>query len=179
MKKFYLFILILILFILQYSVLGVFLQSTRIPNLFVALAASLAIIFGFEKSIGWTVLAGFLMDIGAPWPVGSGILILVLILWLVDRLKVVAELRSRRYFFISLFALIVFVSAFAFDLLLKFELGAERYILENAPAFSGPVANLDYFFKLAYSVILGMGIYHFCRKARSRSHSLPAVRRTG
>jgi len=179
MKKFYLFILILIIFVLQYSVLGVFFQSARIPNLFVALAASLAIIFGFEKSVGWTIFAGLLMDIGAPWPVGSGVLILVLILWLVDRLKVVAELRSKRYFFISLFALIVFVASFAFDLFLKFELGAERYILESAPSLSSPVASPDYFFKLVYSAILGMGIYHFSRKARIRPHSLLAGQRVG
>jgi len=171
--------LILIVFILQYSVLGVFFQSARIPNLFVALVASLAIIFGFKKSVSWTILAGFLMDIGAPWLFGSGMLILVLILWLVDRLKIVTELRSKRYLFIVLFALIVFVSSFAFDFFLKFELGAERYILQGISNLPGPAVSPDYFFKLIYSAILGMGIYHFLRKARIRSHSSLAVRRTG
>ncbi len=107
MKKFYLFLFVLAVFFLQYSILGVFFRSGRIPNLFVALTVSLAILFGFEKSLGWTVFAGFFLDIGSSWLFGSGILALVVILWLIDKMKAIAEFRSKRY----LFAVLLFLTA--------------------------------------------------------------------
>ncbi len=93
MKKFHLLLFILILFVFQYSILGIFFQNGRIPNLFVALVTSLAIIFGFEKSLKWVVFAGFLLDAGSAWLFGSGILALVIILWLIDKVKAIAEFR--------------------------------------------------------------------------------------
>ena len=107
MKKFHLFLIILTLFIFQYSILGVFFRSGRIPNLFVALVTSLAIIFGFEKSLKWIFFAGFLLDAGSAWLMGSGILALVVILWLIDKAKAIAEFRSKRY----LFAFLLFLTA--------------------------------------------------------------------
>lgn len=179
MKKFYLFIFVLILFFLQYSVLGVFLKLGRIPNLFVAFTVSLAILFGFEKSVGWVILAGLFMDAGSSWLLGSGTLILVAVLWIIEKIKIVAELRSKRYYFVMLFSILVFLSSFLFDVILNFEIRAENYFFQNMPGFSGPEMNFDYFFKYFYSVILGIGIYHFARKARTRSFSLPSAQKMG
>lgn len=179
MKKFYLFIFIGLLFLIQYSVLGVFLPSARIPNLFVALAVSLIIIFGFERSVSWVAFAGLFMDMGASWFLGSGALVLILISWLVDRLKVVAELRLKKHLFVLLFGLIIFVSSLAFDIFLRFELEAQRYIFSSVPSLPSVRANLDYLIKLVYSVILGGGVYYFIRQMEILSRPPVAVRRRG
>jgi hypothetical protein len=168
MKKFYLFVFILALFVLQYSVLGAFMQSARLPNLFVALAVSMAIIFGFEKSASWVILAGVLMDVGAPWPIGAGTLVLVLILWLADKIKAVMELRLTRYFFVLLYALMVIIFSFAFDVFLKLELGIWKYIFHKTSNLSGLKVDLNYALKLFWALLFGIGVYYFSRSTKVR-----------
>src|SRR4030042_4323667 len=166
MKKFFLFLFILILFFLQYSILGVFFGLGRVPNLFVVFTVSLAVLFGFEKSVGWVILAGLLMDSGSSWLLGSGTLILVAVLWIIEKIKVVAELRSKRYYFVMLFSILVFLSSFLFDVMLRFMVKTENHFFPNISDFTGPEMNLDYFLKYSYSVVLGIGVYYFIRKAR-------------
>ncbi|HBB36382.1 MAG: hypothetical protein A2374_00175 [Candidatus Moranbacteria bacterium RIFOXYB1_FULL_44_23] len=170
MKKLNLFLFILILFIFQYSVLGVFFHIGRIPNLFVALVVSLAIIFGFEKSLGWTIFAGFLLDVGSTWLVGSGILTLVVILWLIDKMKAITEFRSKRYLFAVLLFLTAGVSGIAFDILIEIIFRIEKL-------FSPDVASLRHFsvigkayvLKTAYTAFSVIPVYFFARKFPKRS----------
>lgn len=177
MKKFHLFVFILILFILQYSVLGVFFQSGRIPNLFVALVASLAIIFGFERSVGWVIFAGLLLDVGSFWFVGSGALALVVILWLIDRMKVITEFRSKRYLFVLLLFLTAWVSSAAFDILVKFILGVEDFFYSGffVPSYF-LIFGKDYFLKTTYTALSVIAVYFFARKMSREAETLSAAK---
>lgn len=178
MKKFYLFLFILILFILQYSILGVFFQNNRIPNLFVALVTSLAIIFGFEKSLGWIIFSGFLLDIGSPWLVGSGILALVIILWLIDKAKAIAEFRSKRYLFALLLFLTAGVSSVAFDILMELILKAERlFSLSVSASHYFPVFEKDYILKTVYTALSVIAVYFFVRKIPQKTDFFSAEKR--
>lgn len=169
MKKFYLFLIILALFFLQYSVLGVFFQSGRIPNLFVALTVSLAIIFGFEKSLGWAVFAGFLLDAGSAWLIGSGILSLVIILWLMDKVKAIAEFRSKRYLFAALLLLAAGVSSVAFDIFLELIFRTERlFFFSSSASHYLPTFGADYILKTAWTALSAIPVYFFVRKIPKR-----------
>jgi rod shape-determining protein MreD len=169
MKKFYLFLFILAVFFLQFSVLGAFFKSGRIPNLFVALTVSLAIIFGFEKSLGWVVFAGFLLDAGSSWLIGSGILALVIILWLIDKMKAIAEFRSKRYLFAVLLFLTAGVSSVVFDILMKLVFGAERFFFLNISAPHYFTAfGADYILKTFWTALSIIPVYFFARKIPER-----------
>ncbi|MDD5489779.1 MAG: rod shape-determining protein MreD [Candidatus Moranbacteria bacterium] len=170
MRKMYLFLFVLILFILQYSILGVFFRSGRIPNLFVALTVSLAIIFGFEKSLGWTVLAGFFLDVGSSWLIGSGILALVVILWLIDKMKAIAELRSKRYLFAVLLFFTAGISSVVFDALMGIIFKTEGFFsLSISASHSFPSLGADYALKTVYTAASVIPVYFFARKIPKRS----------
>lgn len=178
MKKFYLFLFILIIFIFQYSILGVFFESGRIPNLFVALVASLAMIFGFEKSLGWIIFAGFFLDIGSSWFIGSGILTLVIVLWLIDKTKAIAEFRSKRYIFVFLLFLTAGISSVAFDILIELILKAERFFSFNVSASHYfPVFQKDYILKTAYTAFSVIPVYFFIRKIPQKNDFFSAKRK--
>ncbi|OGI27653.1 MAG: hypothetical protein A2359_03020 [Candidatus Moranbacteria bacterium RIFOXYB1_FULL_43_19] len=175
MKNFNLFLLILVLFIFQFSILGVFFQSGRIPNLFVALVVSLAIIFGFEKSLPWVVFAGFLSDAGSTWLFGSGILALVIILWLIDKVKAIAEFRSKRYLFAFLLFLTTGVSSVAFDISIELILKAEKlFSLGVSSASLNLSFGTDYTLKTAYTALSVIAVYFFVRKIPKRSNIILA-----
>jgi rod shape-determining protein MreD len=175
MKKFYLFLFILILFVFQYSILGIFFQNGRIPNLFVALVTSLAIIFGFEKSLKWVVFAGFLLDVGSAWLFGSGILALVIILWLIDKVKAIAEFRSKRYLFAFLLFLTAGISSVVFDILVELILKAERlFFLSASFAPLNFSFGTDYALKTVYTALSVIAVYFFVRKIPKRASILSA-----
>lgn len=169
MKKFYLFLFILALFFLQYSILGVFFKSGRIPNLFVALIVSLALIFGFEKSLGWVIFAGFLLDVGSSWLVGSGILALVIILWLIDKMKAIAEFRSKRYLFAVFLLLTAGVSSAAFDIFLELIFRTEKlFSLSVSASHFFTAFGADYFLKTAWTALSVIPVYFFARRIPER-----------
>lgn len=175
MKKFNLSLLILALFIFQYSILGVFFQSGRIPNLFVALVVGLAIIFGFEKSLKWVIFAGFLLDAGSAWLFGSGILALVIVLWLIDKTKAIAEFRSKRYLFAFLLFLTAGISSVTFDILMELIIKAERlFSLSTSSASSNFSFEMDYALKTAYAASSVILVYFFVRKIPRRVNVLSA-----
>lgn len=141
-------------------------NSSRIPNLFVALVVSLILFFGFEASWGWIVFSGLLMDVGSNWFLGIGTLALVLISWLVNKLKVVAELRSKRYLFALLLSALIAFSSIIFDLLMH-----AFTILEKQIGIPGVIIfifqiNSDYAVKIFFSIIFGILMYLAARKMK-------------
>jgi rod shape-determining protein MreD len=171
MKKWTVVVFIILIFVLQFSVLGAFIKAGRIPNLFVALAVSMVVLFGFEKSVPWILLAGLFMDSGSSWLIGSGTLVLVLISWLVDKLKIIAELRSKRYLFAFLLAFLIFISSVIFDFLIFLLVKFEKQLGANDTANLGIMANFDYLAKLIYSVFFGIAVYYFVRKFKTQRNS--------
>lgn len=166
---------IIIIFILYYSVLGVFLQNSIIPNLFVALTVSLAIIFGFEKSLTWIIFAGFLMDIGSAWPVGSGILALVIVLWLIDKMKAITEFRSKRYLFVFLLFFTSGISNVVFDILMELIVRIEKIFLLNVSAvYSFPIFEKNYILKNSCTALSIIVVYFFARKISPKTEVLLA-----
>jgi len=166
MKKILPVIFVLFLFVIQLAVLDVFFAPGRIPNLFVAFAIGLVILFGFWRSIGWIISAGFLMDAGASWPIGTGLLIIVVVSWLVEKLKIFADLRAKRYLFVTYLAILIFFSSLLFDFLIQFLLKFEHQIGWNK--FSSFILQMsaDYWLKLFWASATGLGIYAVIRKMR-------------
>jgi hypothetical protein len=166
MKKILPIIFVFFLFVVQFSVLGVFFASGRIPNLFVAFAVGLVILFGFWRSLGWIIAAGFLMDVGASWPIGTGLLIIVVVSWLVEKLKVFADLRSKRYLFVTYLAILIVFSSLIFDFSLQFLLKFEHQIGWNNFSSFTLQMSADYWLKLFWASAAGLGIYALIRKIR-------------
>lgn len=166
MKKWTTLLFVIVLFVAQFSILGTLLKKGWSPNLFLAFAVCLVVLFGFEKAWAWIVFCGLMMDVGSTWPIGSGTLVIVTIAWLIDKLKVVAELRSKRYLFVILLSLFFAVSSLIFDIILQI-----LSIFEKQLGLTGstlPEINLNsaYIAKIILSVIFGMAIYFFARKIK-------------
>jgi len=178
MKKYHLFLFVSTLFFFQYSILGIFFQNGRIPNLFVALAVSLAVIFGLEKSLVWIIFSGFLMDIGSFWLIGTGIMALLIILWLIDKVKAIAEFRSKRYLFVFLLFLTAGLSSIAFDILIRIILKAERIFLSDIN-FSEcyPLFGTDNVLKAVYTSLSALAVYFFARKMLKKTNVFLAKKR--
>jgi len=165
MRDFNLLIFILVLVLVQLSVLDSFVSPARMPNLVLALAVSLVIYQGFEKYWGWIILGGFLLDIGASWPLGSTSLLLVLVALGIDRLNAVSNIKSRHLLFYLSLAVIFALSLFVFDWASVGLLNVEKYFLKNNRLISFPVeVNFDYFLKKAYTILGGFVIYFTIRK---------------
>lgn len=167
MKKLTSFIFVIAIFLLQFSVLGVFLKFGQIPNLFVAFAVSLIVLFGFTRSLGWIIFSGFMLDIGSTWLIGSGMLVLIAVSWLVDELKIIAELRSRRYLFAILLSLLIAGASITFDFLLHFLIVFEKQIGISGLVDYNLLFNSDYAVKIIFSMVSGVIIYLLARKIKS------------
>jgi len=165
MRSFNLFIFCLVLILIQLSVLSSFVSPARTPNLILVLAVSLVVYQGFEKYLGWIIFSGFLLDIGASWPLGSTSLLLILIALGIDRLNAVSNIKSRHLLFYLSLAVIFALSLFIFDWASVGLLNIERYFLKNNQLISFPVEiNFDYFLKSAYTILGGFVIYFIIRK---------------
>lgn len=158
------FLLVLLVFVVQFSVLGIFIDPGRIPNIFVVFMAGFVIFYGFEKSLGTAVLAGLLMDVAGNLVVGSGTLALLLVIWILNRIKLVAELRSKRYFFALLFSLLVAGASILFDFFLKLTTQAANYIFNSGVSPYIYKFDADYAWRLLYAIILSWPVYLFIRK---------------
>ncbi len=172
MKKFYLFLLILIIFFFQFSILGVFFEGGRSPNLFVALTAGLVLFFGFERSLIWTALAGLLLDIGSSWPIGLGALGLVIVLWLIDKIKDIAEFRSKRYLFAFFLFLTAGTASVFFDFFLNYFFRIEKIFFPNVSVqLFFPSFGKDYVLKTIYTAASAIVVYFFVRKIPRKSET--------
>jgi len=165
MRNFNLFIFCLVLIFIQLSVLGSFVSPARMPNLVLALVVCFVVYQGFEKYLGWIIFSGFLLDIGASWPLGSDALLFVFVAFGIDKLNVFSDIKSRRLLFYPSLALIFAVSLFLFDWASVGLLNIERYFLKNNQLIPFPVEiNFDYFLKSAYTILGGFVIYFIIRK---------------
>lgn len=177
MSKAFAALFIVIIFLLQFSVLGSFVDAGRIPNLFVAFAAAAAVIFGFNKSAGAIIFAGIMMDTGGPLMVGSGALALTLLIWSIDKAKLVAELRLRRYIFALFFSLIVALSLILFDLLYEGLARAQYYLFSAGGPIQIRQFSADYAWKILLTSVSAMPIYFFLRRFGKLPESGMIVRR--
>jgi hypothetical protein len=57
------------------------------------------------------------------------------------------------------------------------EIGAAGYVFKDAAIVFSPTLKAGYFWKLAYSALAGMGIYHFSRYSRNRFSPVFAPRK--
>jgi rod shape-determining protein MreD len=171
MKKWTITFFLVIIFIVQFSTLSVFLKTKWVPNLFLLFAISLIILFGFDESWEWIVVCGLLMDAGANWLWGTGTLVMIVIAWLVNELKIIAEFRSRRYIFLVILSLLFVVSSLAFDFSIHFLTALEKQMGISKNFSFDFYADTDYLAKLIFSIICGLAIYSFSRKIKDKRNS--------
>jgi rod shape-determining protein MreD len=152
----------------QLSVLGVFFDARKIPNLALAFAVSLALLCGFRKGFAWVAIIGFLLDIGSSWLWGTGALIFVIVGWLVDNFNKYAEIRSLKSVQVFALAAITTFSIVAFDVL-----GFIFSKLENNWFGKNIFFNLD-FFSPEYGLrIIGTGAAGFLAYFIMRKLNVP------
>ncbi len=164
MAKAYLFLLIILIFLMQFSVLGQFMEQGRVPNLFVAFTVGAAVIFGFERSLGMTIFAGLLMDALGGLAMGSGTLALVLLFWTINQIKSVADLRLKRLFSVILFFAIVALALISFDILVEAVAKAEKLFLGiNATVYINRMS-INYVLRLLYTSLAALPIYLLLRR---------------
>jgi cell shape-determining protein MreD len=164
MKNLTLFIFCSITAFLQLSVEGVFFPAQRIPDLALALVITLVLAMGFEESLKWILLIGILIDAGSFVVFGTTILAYFLIGWLVSSLVGVADIRSRKTFFLAFFAGAVLICEIAKDIFVFFSLKIKGNFLHESYGASINIFSFDYFFKIIYTVLAAYVIYYIFRR---------------
>jgi len=175
MKNFVLFIFCVLAVLLQLSVAGVFFSARRIPDLALALAVALVVAQGFKKSWKWILLLGVLFDAGAGTSFGMATLALFLVGWIVSGVAKIADIRSKKYFFVVSLAAVAAFSETAKDLLLLAGLKMRANYLQEPLATALNIFSLDYFLKIAYTILATCAVYYIFRRV-SRKLFLEPVR---
>lgn len=164
MKNFALFILCVVAVFLQLSVVGVFFPARRIPDLALALVITLVLTMGFKESLKWILLTGILIDAGSSTVFGTTTLAYLLIGWMVAGLIDVADIRSRKTFFLVAFAAAIVVSEIAKDIFIFFILKIKANFLHEPFGVSSNIFSADYFFKILYTIIAAYAVYYIFRR---------------
>lgn len=164
MKNFILFIFCFLVVVAQLSVEGVFFSASRIPDLALAFAITLVLAQGFRKSFKWILLAGFLIDAGSNAMFGTSALAFFVIGWTISRFAVVADIRSRKIYFLAIFAVIVAVSEVFKDLVLLASLKIKANYFYESFAVPLHFFSLDYFLKILYTIFAAYIIYYIFRR---------------
>ena len=164
MKNFTLFLFCIIAVFFQLSVVGVFFAAHRIPDLALAFVITLVLTLGFKESLKWILLAGLLVDAGSGEVFGTTILAYFLLGWVISWIADVADLRSRKAFFLAALAALVVVSEIVKDLLVLFSLKIRASYLHEQAGFSMNIFSLDYFFKIVYTMLAAFAVYYIFRK---------------
>jgi rod shape-determining protein MreD len=164
MKNFALFIFCVVTVFLQLSVAGVFFSARRIPDLAMALVITLVLTTGFKESLKWILLTGILVDAGSSTIFGTATLVYFLIGWMVAGLIDVADIRSRKTFFLAVFAAATVVSEIVKDIFIFAILKVKANFLHESFGTSLKVFSADYFFKILYTIIAAYAIYYIFRR---------------
>lgn len=159
----------------QLSVEGVFFAERRIPDLALALVITLVLALKFRASFKWILFMGFLIDAGSGGIFGTTALAYFLIGWAVSRFVVIADIRSRKAFFLATLAGAVFISEIIKDLFFLAGLKMRANYLNESLAASLNFLSVDYIFKIAYSMLAAFVIYYLFRRT-SRALFLEPVR---
>lgn len=168
MKNFILFIFCTTAVFFQLSIEGSFFSPGRIPDLALALVITLVLSMGFEKSVGWLVFAGLLIDAGSGTIFGTAALTYVFIGWAISHLAAVADIRFRKILFaMSLGAITVF-SEIAKDLFFWASFRFKDYYLHQSFGVHVNFFSPDYFFKMLYTVLTVYLIYYVFHKSSRR-----------
>lgn len=164
MKNFALFVLCVVTVFLQLSVVGVFFPARRIPDLALALVITLVLALGFKESLKWILLTGILIDAGSSVVFGTTALTYFLIGWMVSGLIDVADIRSRKTFFLAALAAAVAVSEILKDIFVFAILRIKANFLHKPFGISLNVFSADYFFKILYTIVAAYAIYYIFRR---------------
>ena len=175
MKNFALFIFCVVTVFLQLSVAGVFFSARRIPDLALALVITLVLAMGFKESLKWILLTGILIDAGSSTVFGTATLVYFLIGWMVSGLVDVADIRSKKTFFLAAFAGAVAVSEVGKDIFLFAILKIKADFLHEPLGAFLNIFSTDYLFKILYTIIAAYVIYYIFRKV-SRALFLEPVK---
>jgi rod shape-determining protein MreD len=149
---------------LQLSVAGVFFSPRRIPDLALALVITLVLALGFKESLKWILLTGILVDAGSNTIFGTTALAYFLIGWMISGFIDVADIRSRKTFFLAVLAAVAAVSEILKDIFLFAALKIKANFLHKSFDTSLNVFSADYFFKILYTIIAAYAIYYIFRK---------------
>jgi rod shape-determining protein MreD len=175
MKNFALFLLCVITVFLQLSVMGSFFSVRRIPDLALALVITLVVATNFKESLKWILLTGILIDAGSSTIFGTTTLAYFLIGWMISGLIDVADIRSRKTFFLTALAVATLVSEIVKDSLIFVSLKIRAsFFHESLGAFPN-IFSVDYFFKILYTIAAAYVIYYIFRRV-SRALFLEPVR---
>jgi rod shape-determining protein MreD len=118
LRKIYIFISLFLLVIIQVSVLPVFFNSRRIPDLVLIVLIFLAARRGFSAVWGIAIVAGLLMDLLSFFPIGADIISFALVVFIVGFLAQHFFVAQSTWKFFVLIALI-FIGTIANDLILS------------------------------------------------------------
>lgn len=160
MKNFVIFVFCTIVVFLQLSVEGVFFLNSRIPNLTLALVITLVLTLGFKESLKWVLFAGFLIDAGSGAVFGTTTLVFFLVGWTISQLTDIADIRSKKSFFLIAFAVEVVFFEIAEDLFMLASLKVKENYLHESFSASLNFFSFDYIFKVAYTVFAAYVIYY-------------------
>ncbi len=155
--------------------MGVFFSEKRIPDLALAFAITLVLTLGFGKSFWLILLVGILMDASSNTVFGTTALAYFFLGWTISILANIADIRSRKIFFLITFALIVFISEIAKDFFFLFSLKIKADYFQEF--FEAPlhIFSTDYFFKVLYTVFAAFAIYYVFRKASRKLFLKPIM----
>jgi len=165
MKNLFLFLLCVTVVFLQFSVEGVFFSGRRIPDLALALVITLVLAMGFKESFKWILFLGILIDAGSPSVFGTVTLAYFLIGWMIAGLINISDIRSRKMFFLVVFAVAVLVFEIAKDTLIIASLNIKQHFFHGS-SFGAllDIFSSDYFFKILYTIIAAYVIYYIFRR---------------
>jgi rod shape-determining protein MreD len=164
MKNFTLFILCVVTVFLQLSVEGVFFSARRIPDLALALVITLVLALGLKESLKWILLTGILIDAGSSTVFGTTTLAYFLIGWMLSGLIDVADIRSKKTFFLAFFAAAAVFSEIAKDIFIFVSLKIRANFFHEMYGVPLNIFSVDYMFKIIYTIFAAYLIYYIFRK---------------
>lgn len=168
MKNFVLFVFSVLVAIFHLSAAGVFFSSQRVPDLALAFVVALVLAQGFKSSWKWILVLGIFIDAGSSTVFGMTALAFFLVGWIVSRLAKVADIRSRKSFFVASLAAIAVFSEIVKDLFVLAELKIKANYLHKSFGVPLDIFSLDYLLKLAYTAIAACAIYYIFRRVSRR-----------
>jgi len=175
MKNLVLIIFCVITIFFQLSVEGVFFPARRIPDLALALVITLVLAMGFKEALKWILLTGILIDAGSSTVFGTATLAYFLIGWMVSGLIDVADIRSRKTFFLTVLAAAALISEIAKDVLIFAGLKIKANFFHESFGASLNIFSVDYLFKIIYTIFAAYVIYYVFRRV-SRALFLEPVK---
>jgi rod shape-determining protein MreD len=174
-KNLILFIICFVVVILQLSVAGVFFPQQRIPDLSLALMITFVLTLGFKESFKWLLFTGLLIDSTSAAIFGSATLSYFLIGWLIFWIAEIADIRSRKIFFLAALAVFVGFAEVFKDILIRVILMLQANVLKESFGMHFQFFSFDYLLKIIYSILAAFILYYLFRRT-SRKFFLEPVR---